>query len=99
MDTGYPHPLMLLLHPLLRRKLPCLVPTLEIASHLETEVERAAVLASVAEAIDLLRETVRSKGVTAVACGLPLALDNPRGTDIIEMLLQGGEARPHLRRQ
>ena len=94
MDTGYPHPLMLLPHPPLRRKRPCPVPTPEIASHLETEVERAAALKNVAGATDLLRETVHSKGVTAVASGLPLDLDKPRGTDIIEMLLQGGEARP-----
>ena len=96
MDTGYPHPLMLLLHPLLRRKRPCLGPTLEIANHLVIGVERVAALTNVAGATDLLRETVHFKGVTVVANGLPLVLDKPRGTDTIEMLLQGGEARPHL---
>ena len=95
MDTGYLHPLMLLPHPLLRRKRQCRVPTLGIASHLETGVERVAALKNVAGAIDLLREIVRSKGVTAVASGLPLDLGKPRGIDIIEMLLQGDEARPH----
>jgi hypothetical protein len=91
--------MMLLLHPLLRRKRPCLAPTLEIASHLVIVVERAAVLTNVAGAIDLrreiLREIVRSKGVTVVAGGLPLDLDMPRETDFLEMLHPGGEARPH----
>jgi len=96
MDTGYPHPLMLLLLPHLRRKRPCLVPTLEIASHLAIGVERAPALTNVAGAIDPPREIVHFKGVTAVVSGLPLDLDKPRGTDIIEMLLQGGEARPHF---
>ena len=96
MDTGYPHPLMPLLHPLLRRKRPCLVPTLGIASRLVIGVERAVALMNVAGAIDLLREIVHFKGVTVVASGLPLDLDKPRGTDIIEMPLQGDEARPHL---
>jgi len=104
MDTGYPHPLMLPPHPPLRRKRPSLAPTLEIVNHLVTGVGRAVALTNVAGANGLLREIlpreiVRSKGVTAVAEGLPLALDVLRGTDILETLHPGGEITPHLRHQ
>jgi len=94
MDTGYPHPLMLLLHLHLRRKRPCPALTLEIASRLGTEVGKAVALTNAAGAVDPPQESleiVHSKGVPAVARGLPLDLDAPRGTDILETLHPGGE--------
>ena len=82
MDTGYPSLPMLLLDPLLlRQNRPCLAPTLEIARHLGTLVERAAALTNVAGAIDL-GEILRSHGVTAVARGLLLDVPHlPCGID------------------
>jgi len=96
MDTGCPSLLTLLPHLLPRQKQPCLAPTLEIASHLGIGVGRAAALMIVAGAIDLLREIVRSQGVTAVATGLPLGLDMSRETDIFETLHPGGETTNDL---
>jgi len=98
MDTGCQSLLTLLPLPLLRRKLPCLVPTLEIASHLAIRVGRAVALTNVAGAIDL-REIAHSQGETAAASGLPLDLDTPHGTDIIEMPHPGGETEPRSNHQ
>lgn len=101
MDTGCPSLLMLLPDPLLlRRNRPCLVPTLEIARHLGITVRRAAVLTNVAGAIDLLRGTVRSHGVIAVAKGLLLDLPHlSSGIDTLERLHPGGETKTHNFRQ
>jgi hypothetical protein len=84
MDTGCPGLLMLL--PLLRRKRPCLAPTLEIARHPENVVRKAAALTNVAGAIDPLQGIVRSHGATAAARGLLLDLPHlPSGIDTSEI--------------
>ena len=95
MDTGCPSLLMPLPHPTLHRKRPSPAPTLEIARRLGIKVAKAAaVLTNVAGATDL-REIDPLQGVTAIARGLPLDLDVPRGTDTIEMLHPGGEIKPY----
>ena len=77
----------------LRRRPPSLAQTPEIASHLGTGVGRVAALTNAAGAIDL-QEIARSREATAVARGLPLDLDVPRGIDILETPHPGGETEP-----